>query len=294
MARRPAQISKLFVPTGGGLGDVVRVYFKEEPHWGYLKSIKELYPDTKIKILSSCHTPQVEEFFKHNPYIDKFQEFGWIVDGNPLVQRYRQGHLHISNAIKHYGNSIKWEQPVLHVSKEDIDIVNEIVTNSNGIITMHPFAIRSAMPIDEFHHMTNRLIDEFGYTVVYLGATYNRYHNLNLEPSFTFGGDMIEESDFERPGLFNLLNKSNCRVGYRLIEICDGFIGHCSCFNIAAWIHAKKSVVFSPPDQRPLLSTHRSYAWPLIDHLPWCKNFYSDEWISPRDAANHTVEFFRR
>ena len=286
-------MSDIYVPTSGGLGDVARVYLKDERYWGYLKYLKKRYPESKIKILSRCHTPQVEEFFKYNPYIDEFREFGWIVDGNPLVEKYKNGAIYIDKILKRHPK-MKWEQPVLHLGEEDKAVVENIAKNSYGIIVMHPFAIRQALDIEEFHYMADNLIDKYGYTVVYLGGTHNRYHNLRLESKFTLGIDIVEESDYERPGLYNLLNKSNCRVGYRLIELCDGFVGHCSCFNIAAWIHSKRSVVFSPPCQRPLLTSHRTYAWPLIDNLPWCRNYYTDDWGTPRKAAEETIEFFRR
>lgn len=298
MAPRHRQLnSNVFIPVSGGLGDVVRCYLRDTHEWGYIPDIKRIFPYVTIKILSSCHNPAVEEFFKYNPHIDSFKEFGWIVDGWQLFNKYKGSHISLQDIIKRYKKSrvkLKWTQPFYYTCQEDIEEVNEITQDTNGIIIMHPFTIRKALPIEDFCHMADRLIDEFGYTVIFLGGTHNRFHNVNLQGKWTQGIDVVEELNYERPGLYNLLNKSNIRVAYKLVELCDGFIGHCSCFNIAAWIHQKKSVVFSPPCQRLILTTNRDYAWPLIDNLPWCKNYYSDEWTSSRHVANEAVEFFRR
>jgi len=285
---------QIFIPTGGGLGDVIRIYFRDEEYWGYLNNVKEKFPRRTIKVLSSCHNPQVKEFFRYHPSIDEFHEFGWIINGTELIEKYKGHATHIKETVKKYKSSLRWEQPTLYLGQEDHAEIDKITEGSNGIIVMHPFALRQAMTIEEFNHMANRLIDEFGYTVIYLGGTTDRFYNVNLENSPRLGNLITEECDYERSGLRNLINKSNCRVAYRLIELCDGFIGHGSCFNVFAWLREKRNVIFSRHHERELLTTSRTYGWPIIDNLPWCRNYYNDEWETTRKVADETIEFFRR
>lgn len=283
---------RLYIPVGGGLGDVVRCYLKDEQFWGYLSWFKQHYTNSYIKILSTSHNLAVEEFFKYNPYISEFKEFGWDIQGRPIVSTYKQDFILFQDVLSKYKDK-KWAQPIYYLREQDNVEVNKIIQPNIQTIIIHPFAIRRALGIEEFIYITDKLIDNFGYQVVFIGATNNRIYNKDIEPTYSKGIDMIEECTYERPGLINLLNKSNIRIAYKLIELCNGFIGQCSCFNMAAWIHKKRTVTFSRHFERDLMTHSKTYAWPIIDRWPSCKNFFDDE-DTPRQHSNETIEFFAR
>jgi hypothetical protein len=282
--------NKIYVPTGGGLGDIVRCYLRDEPYWGYMQSLKRKYPHIIIKVVSTSHNPEVREFFKYVPFIYDTIELGWMLDGRAVAAAAVPGFTHINSVPGLRG--MTHIPPKIYISPEDQQQYDKIV-NKGKYVFCHPFGIRAVMPMDEFKFMFDELIDKHGYNVVVIGATHNRVSRQGAVGPHDPGGllNVIEELDYERPGLFNLVNKSNVRLAMKLAYTADRFLGHCSCYNIVAWIRGIKSFVFSPPDQRGFLQTTRSHAWPLIDNLPWCKNMYSDEWSSPHDAAIQAVEF---
>ena len=74
----------VFVTLDGGLGDVFYTYNRRKNAWGYIESLKKMYPQTIIKAMCSTHNPQTLEFIKYNPYIDKAEEFGWVLDASDL------------------------------------------------------------------------------------------------------------------------------------------------------------------------------------------------------------------
>jgi hypothetical protein len=286
-----SHIEKIWIPTGGGLGDIVRCYLKDEPFWGYLKNLKEVRPRTKIKVISTSHNPETPALFKYTPFIDEVQEMGWMLDGSAIQKQQSIGYTSIHDAMGHL-RTLKHTPPDFYLGPEDEDQYNSIVS-SGRYVFVHPFAMRAAMPLEEFAYMTDRLIDQYKMHVVIVGANHVRVARKGATGPNDPGGrlSMKEEFNYERPGLFNLTNRSNVRVAMKLCSRATRFLGHCSCYNIVAWIKGIKSFVFSPPSQRHFLATTRSHAWPLIDNLPWCKNVFSDEWASPRSAADQALEF---
>lgn len=289
-----SHIEKIWIPTGGGLGDIVRCYLKDEPFWGYLKNLKEVRPRTKIKVISTSHNPETPALFKYTPFIDEVQELGWMLDGRAIQQHEGKGYVSVHAAMETLRH-LKHEPPDFYLGPEDQQQYDSVIANGRYVF-IHPFAMRAALPLDEFVYMTDQLIDRYGFNVVIVGANHVRVARKGAVNPHDPGGKlpMKEELDYERPGLFNLVNKSNVRVAMKLCSRADRFLGHCSCYNIVAWIRGIKSFVFSPPSQRHFLATTRSHAWPLIDNLPWCKNVFSDEWASPRSAADQALEFLRQ
>jgi len=282
--------NKIYLQTGGGLGDIVRCYLKDEPYWGVLEWIKKQKPSTDIMVVSTSHNPNTKDFFKYNPFVDRMEELGWVVDGRPLAREAARGYTSIEQIYP--GMKPRYQKPEIYLGPEDLETYNRIKA-AGKYVFMHPFAYRSILPLEDFVHAIDRIIDESDLNVVVVGATHERVARPNAVYPGDPGGKLLvtEELNYERPRLFNLTNKSNVRVAMRLCQESYRFMGHCSCYNIVAWIEGIKSFVFSPPGERQLLTTLRSHAWPLIDNLPWCKNIYSDEWSSSRDAVDKAVEF---
>jgi len=228
---------KVYLTLGGGLGDVFVTYFRGDNGWRLLQPLKEKFPHIKVSVLSATHNPQTAEFLKHNPYIDSFQEFGWVNDGRPIWSENANGHVSLAKHNK-LAKILKAKNPELYLGEEDREIVNEILS-AGEYIFIHPFAglkDRQALPIEEYPSLIDSLIDKSGYNVVVIGGTHQRR---NQKRSF----DMPEEFDYERPGLFNLVNRTNARVAVKLSQNAHSFIGCWSAYACAHWIIKKKTTV---------------------------------------------------
>lgn len=227
---------KVYLTLGGGLGDVFCSYFRGENGWGYLDSFKKNYPDTEVKVLSSSHNPQTEELVKYNPHISSFQEFGWTLDGTSLWAQHAGAATHLA---KHEAvGQLERKPQLLYISEGDNKVIQSIY-QSGKFIFLHPFAglkDREALTTEEYFPLVDKLIDHYGYNVVVIGATHKRR---NLNQSF----QMVEEFNYDRPGLFNLVNKTNARISWRLAELADSFIGCWSAYSCAFWIMKKKTTV---------------------------------------------------
>ncbi len=261
-------------------------YFRDERNWGLLESIKKAHPDCTIKVMASTHNTVLEEFLSNHPYIDEFQNFGWRVDGYEVWNKFKGNFTYIKdmNLSPYY-----FKCPELHLKPEEV-VRSEEIQAGGRYVVIHPFGLRSAMPLEEWPYLVDGLVDR-GYRVVVIGGTHVRLANETCDKTVT-GLTHKEEWNYERVGVVNTVNQEPIRVVLDVLSNAAGFIGGASCFNMFAWINEVKSVIYSPPYERQLLSTHRRYAWPLIDRLPWCRNYYADEWQSPRWALDQTLEFF--
>jgi len=228
---------KVYLTLGGGLGDVFCSYFRGENGWKWLQPLKEKYPHVHVSVLSATHNPQTAELLKYNPYIDSFKEFGWVNDGRSIWEKNANGAVPLIKQQK-LTEILQGKNPKLYIGEEDKPIVHEIY-NAGKFIFIHPFAglkDREALATEEYYSIIDYLIDNKGYNVVVIGATHNR---TNFNQSFS----MIEEFNYERSGLFNLVNKTNARISMRLAQLADSFIGCWSAFACAFWIQKKKTTV---------------------------------------------------
>jgi len=227
----------VYVTLGGGLGDVYYVYMKGENGWGYIKSLKEKYPNTEVKALCSTHNPQTVEFIKYNPYIDSVKDYGWVLDGNEIWNKFNNGSVRLKNQYNLI-NKLKFQKPAVYLNKNDSNIVNNII-NSGKYILMHPFAgepHRIAMPSKEYVPLIDQLIDQLKYNVVIIGSTYTRTNRFFKEPK-------AEEFNYERDGVFNLIGKTNSRVSAVLTKHQHHFIGCWSAYSCASWLNGKPTTV---------------------------------------------------
>ena len=241
------EYSKLYLHDGGGLGDIIKHYVQGTHGWGYLESLKKNYPDTKIKLILTCINPQAQELIKYHPYIDIIEPHLWSHPGHlalaKLIEKYKEDYTSLIEVVNllEVTQSV---QPEIYLNTEDQKVVNSIT--SQGIyIFIHPFSgerFRVAIPIREYITLIDKLIDNLGYNVVIVGGTYNK----NLEK----GVLMKEEFLYERPGLFNLVNKTNARQCVKLARESNGFVGTWSCFLCAVLNTHIRTVVVFPNNHR--------------------------------------------
>jgi len=237
----------VYVTLGGGLGDVFYLYTKGENGWGYIKSLKEKYPQVRVNVMCATHNPQTVEFIKYNPYINDVKEYGWVLDGNEIWNKYNNGAVKL-NSNKELLSTLKFATPCMYLNKQDQITVNTVVTKGKFIL-IHPFAgepHRIAMPASEYIPLIDCLIDEMGFNVAIVGASYLRTNRILVESK-------PEELNYERDGVFNLIDKANCRVVAALAKQQHHFIGCWSAYSCMSWLHKKSTtVVVRPEDKKKL------------------------------------------
>lgn len=227
----------VYVTLGGGLGDVFYVYSRGENGWGYIKSLKQVFPAIHVKALCSTHNPQTIEFIKYNPYIDEYHEFGWVNDAKPLFEKNSNGSRRLNRQSKLI-KELTFSKPKVHMTEEDNIIVNDIIS-AGDYVMIHPFAGepgRKCLPTEEYIPLIDSIIEEKNLNVVVTGGTYKR-------KNFRLSEDKDEVFEYEREGLFNLVGKSNARVSFVLASRQKHFIGNWSAYSCASWLNNKMTTV---------------------------------------------------
>jgi ADP-heptose:LPS heptosyltransferase len=247
-----------YIHTGGGLGDVMMDYSTGKAGWGYLKALKERWPRTHTKVMLTSTNAQAKEFVRHNPHIDRIEQYNWQNPHKPWLQLEEKAAGYTSLAafgesLKGTQNELKFTTQPIYTSPQDNQVVGDIVKQGKYIL-IHPFAgsrERITLTPEDYYTVVDRLVDELSLNVVVVGGTYRQ-----ITPQAT----LVEETfDYERSGLFNLVNKTNARVIFCLAQKCVGFIGTWSCYlypvllsNIRAVVMWSASVnIPSHPCYRP-------------------------------------------
>lgn len=246
--KKPPLPSSAYLTLGGGLGDVFCNYFRGENGWGWLRPVKKKHPKLKIKVLSSTHSPQSLELIKYNPYISSMKEYGWTLDGSEVWNKYAGKAVRLASTRQLY-DGLDPEPPKLYISNLDKKVVDKIRL-AGDFVFIHPFAglkDREALPVPEYIPLIDQLIDDYGLNVVVIGATHTRR---NIKKSH----EMLEVFDYQRPGLFNLVNKTNARVAMRLAQLANSFIGNWSAFSCAFWVIEGKTTVLTTPNKLDMLT----------------------------------------
>jgi len=227
----------VFVTLGGGLGDVFYTYNKRKNGWGYIESLKKKYPNTEVRAMCATHNPQTLEFIKYNPYIDRAEEFGWVLDAKELWDANKGNSVRLDRQ-RDLLKKLRDNKPQVYLSPED-KVILDGITSSGEFVLMHPFAgepHRRVMPAEEYIPLIDRIIDELGYNVVVIGGSYLRTNRIQKEVK-------TEELDYKREGLFNLVGQSNSRICMTLAEKQRCFVGSWSAYSCASWLYNKQTTV---------------------------------------------------
>jgi ADP-heptose:LPS heptosyltransferase len=227
----------VFVTLGGGLGDVFCNYIRGENRWGFVESLKQQHPQVKIRALCSTHNPQTLEFILHNPHITEAIDPGWSLHGHDAWNKYVDGSIRLSEC-RDIKKRLVFKKPKLYLNRRDQEQITAI-TQQGSFVLMHPFAgeqHRIAMPAEEYVPLIDELIDKKGLNVVLLGANYTRSNLKQKEQK-------LEQLDYHRDGLFNLIDKTNARVIAGLARIQTRFIGTWSAYSCLSWLFGKETHV---------------------------------------------------
>lgn len=249
----------VFIPCGGGLGDVIQCYLANPithdcqiPLDQYqtsdnyisiwfrrLESFREKHPDVKIKVISNCHNPAIRELFEYHPSVDLFElwKYGKVVEEDKTKwEREHDGFRYIRYCYDYH--DYKPSDPVVYMSDSEYKLFFSI--NSSLYIVLHPFAgIKHRMPIstEEYYNLAKIFISK-GYRVVVIGGSYTRNTD-TMEPT-------IEEFPYYCEGMYNLVGGASVRLFTNLCMNAAGFIGTHSSMILPAWYAGVKSVCIVP------------------------------------------------
>jgi len=245
--RRPHKTipKKVGIVCYGALGDTILHYYRKGSVFGYIKAFKEKYPGRTIKVVCCSSNAQTSELFKENPYIDEVVHAPWA------TTKQRQRNDNIKKALHGYTNfeigrplpGAGWQEPQIYLDTKDKAFVDKIIQQGKYIL-VHPFASYPGVPLqaEEYPELIDTMIDELGYNVVVVGATYKRvFQEADLHKEEVF--------NYERKKLFNLVNKTNVRVAVRLARNAHGYLGTWSAFYCASWACPAGPMVFCTPNK---------------------------------------------
>jgi ADP-heptose:LPS heptosyltransferase len=235
--------SKLYIHDGGGVGDIIKHYVQGTRGWGLLKPLKEKYPDVEIKAMLTCINPQAQELIKYHPSISLIEPYLWSHPARSplrrLIEEKKGDYVSLLEATKML-EGLEPTKPEVYLNAEDQEVVSSIISQGKYIF-IHPFSgepWRAAFSMEQYPALIDRLIDDAGYNVVIVGGSYKK--------NWVKSAFMKEEFSYERPGLFNLVNKTNVRQCVTLSRSSAGFVGTWSCHLCAILDTSIRTIVVFP------------------------------------------------
>jgi len=263
---------KYALHVGGGLGDIILTYLHGYQGWGYYRSLKTKDPTCKIKLIITSKNPLAHTLFEHDPHINQIRSYPWE---NPMyytpkeIWKYFPKYRHIlwkdpNNRAKEHilldrnrklFNSLKKETPnSLFLSQNDKKQVDTIKQKS--YVVLHPFAAgkeRIVPDIEDYYKIAKEIISRFGYSIVVLGN--------NNKPQKPQGEYFEEDFPYTDKKIINLVNKTNLRVNFKLVQRAIAFIGTASCyFCIGVASNRLPAIGFIPPEFESA-ANRRMEAW---------------------------------
>lgn len=278
-------IHKVYIHDGGGAGDIPANQLRCFKGWGHVEAFKKKFPNSKIRaIITSCSV-EGAKYIKYNPYIDEIKELPWVNPHRPWpgLDEHIIGYKPLHQAAKELMPGIPGQIPPVYLSPSDKIIVDN-VTKQGKFAFIHPFAgtsERMVFPVEKYPELIDRLIDEMGYNVVAMGGTYKQLANQGRK-------DIIrkEELAYERPGLFNLVNKANMRIGIYLALHAERWIGTWSCYVWPGFIKDQRMVLFMPAEYYGQASVCNKNQQRII-RIPLAQKDFS---VFAEQAINHLKE----
>jgi len=234
---------KFYLTLGGGLGDVFWTYFGGHNGWNKLELVKQKFPKCEIKVLSSTHNPQTKELLKYHPNINKFEEYGWTLNGKPIWEQHKQDYTPLKEEIL-----IKTKPNKIYLNEEDNTQIKEI-TSKGPFILIHPFAgerQRLSLYSKEWIPIIEALLKNTNFNIVIIGGNYTR---INRKRHIS----KSEELNYSSNRVFNLINKTNARICSFLVNKQDSFIGTWSAYACLSWIYNKPNTIILPKKQNKIL-----------------------------------------
>jgi len=253
--------SSVYVVFGGGLGDAFYTYHKGIHGWGYIESLKKRFPQIKVKALCVSHNSNVSQLIKHNPYIAETKNFGAMSkQAQQHKNKFWKAHCGNAERLERQRNLLsllKFNAPKVFLNKHDKETL-QTVCDAGPFVLIHPFAGlrgRFSGAEEEYVPLIDQLIENTDTKVVVIGNNHTRLNAAGKKISIK------EEFDYERSGLFNLVNKGNPRLYYHLAKHQEYFIGSWSAYSAASWLHNKLAIVLVPKKSEKKLDSKFKGRW---------------------------------
>ena len=156
--------SMVYLPLGGGLGDILQVYLADPLHdedggneegsvfgssdpitsmwFRRLHSLKQRFPLQKVRVIVGSHNPFAKDLFEYHPCIDDVIAVPWTLptDGSGREDTWNDAIGSGENVYKVYEQKFFGKfPPVVYMSEEEKVLVNRIKSKGKYIV-IHPFA----------------------------------------------------------------------------------------------------------------------------------------------------------
>ena len=234
---------KFYIQTGGGAGDMIKHYFWGHLGWQYIETIKEKYPEAKIKLFTMCCNMSSQNLFDNIKEIDEFQHLPWMGPSDPWKEKdkYTKGYKPLNKVQKLLNITLKSRKPknIPLTQEEENFIISKNL--GNEYIAMHPFAgdgIRRHLTLEQYFRLAKKLINETGHNIVILGGSSKRIIGKTSR-------NIKEEFPFKHEKIINLVNKTNLRTSIEITRRAKYFVGNNSCFFCVRLAQGTKFKVFS-------------------------------------------------
>lgn len=261
---------KVYLAIGGGLGDAMQVYLAQPISIrddGYLLGSVTASSDPttstwfrrlasleskggakapKVVLVIESHNPHTKDLFEYDPNIDEVISKPWPeptswAESEKRWEQISDGATNLHEV--YFPEFYEPDESGIYMPPEERKIVDRIVNNGRYIV-IHPYAgsrERVCYPMAKYRQVIDMLIDDLGYNVVVVGASYKQF---NVDGD---GDDFMESFPYKRDKLAVLVNKVSVRVSFSLALACSGFIGTHSAMILASWMNGIRSVCIVPP-----------------------------------------------
>jgi ADP-heptose:LPS heptosyltransferase len=221
---------------------MIKHYFWGHYGWQYIKSVKDQYPETKIKLLTTCCNPIGNELFKFHPCIDEIEAHPWQDPNREWknIGEYTKGYKDLDRAPDYLSNITLLKPDTIHLGGNDKQEVAKYKPSKEYII-MHPFAgdaIRAHMSLKDYFVLARQLINTLHCEIIIVGGTSQRVIGKTSR--------RIEESfPHKQAGIVNLVDKISIRSAIRLTQSASFFIGTNSCFFCVRFALGQPRIIYS-------------------------------------------------
>jgi hypothetical protein len=238
---------KVFIPCGGGLGDVIQAYLANpefvdcripidqfqtsDNHvsiwFRRLEDFKKKHPKSIVKVICASHNPASVDFIIEHPCVDS-------VDYKPKIdieqegrwwEREIDGYKYITYLYNY--KDYKSNKPIIYLTEDEYAFAKELSFHKNIII--FPFAgttERSPLSESDYIIIIDKLIEK-GFTAIVLGGGNGSF-------------------SYRKMGVINLVNSCSSRLSTKLVLDAVGFVGVHSSMIIPAWYAKLRSVCIAP------------------------------------------------
>lgn len=251
----------VYIPVGGGLGDVIQVYLSSPKHhdswlaypndefpttdtyaslwFRRLQHFKNKHPNIKVQLICQSHNKATRELFTEHPHIDEIIDLEWDIpklgDETKWTKPYN-GAENISTLFNYADYEVDGYS-VVYLIDDEVRLI-QTIKELGEFILVHPFAggFRDTMLTrSKWIEIVDELLTYKNVVVVGSGRDSNLFDT--------------DRSKWSKNNKYvSLANRASVRVSTELAIQCNGFVGTHSAMILPAWFGKAKSVCIVPPN----------------------------------------------